>query len=145
MENPEDGLLCQPCFIKGDVSFGKGCIVHPSASIIAENGPIKIGDYNIIEERTLIQNKGERDISGQFKEAPLVIRNYNIFEIESTIEHCKIGDYNRFEHKGNKTYFTFLIKIIIAHVENGGVVGNGCILGALSRLSARKKLFFIKK
>lgn len=106
--NPEV-LTCQPCFIKGQVTFGKGCIVHPSASIIAENGPIVIGDYNIIEERTLIQNKGAKDASGQFTEATLEIGNYNLFEIESTIEFSKIGDCNKFEHKCNIADIIFLI------------------------------------
>jgi len=126
MATSEDYVACQPCFIKGNVTFGKGCIIHPSASIIADNGPIIIGDYNIIEERTLIQNKGVREVSGQFTEATLEIGNFNLFEIESTIEYCKIGDCNKFEHK--------------CHVENGGVIGNGCILGALSKVSAKSHI-----
>lgn len=103
----DEVLTCQPCFIKGQVTFGKGCIVHPSASIIAENGPIIIGDYNIIEERTLIQNKGAKDATGQFTEAPLEIGSFNLFEIESTIEYCKVGNCNKFEHKCNNIYFDF--------------------------------------
>jgi len=99
MATYENVLTCPPCFIKGEVIFGKNCIVHPSASIIADNGPIIIGDYNIFEERTLIHNKGARDVSGQFTEAPLEIGSYNLFEIECTIENCKIGNYNKFEHK----------------------------------------------
>ena len=99
MATSEDYVACQPCFIKGSVTFGKGCIIHPSASIIADNGPIIIGDYNIIEERTLIQNKGVREVSGTFTEATLEIGNFNLFEIESTIEYCKIGDCNKFEIK----------------------------------------------
>ena len=107
--NP-DILACQPCFIKGKVTFGKGkkhrgsynqlgCVIHPGVSILADNGPIIIGDYNIIEERTLIQNKGAKDTSGQFIEAPLEIGNYNIIEMGSTIEYSKIGSFNKLEHK----------------------------------------------
>jgi carbonic anhydrase/acetyltransferase-like protein (isoleucine patch superfamily) len=64
-------------YMKGKVKIGKGtssfsfkrthlgCIIHPAASIIAENGPIIIGEYNIIEERSLITNKGIKGPGGE--------------------------------------------------------------------------------
>ena len=39
------------------VSLGAGTVVHPNAQIIAEAGPIIIGDNNLIEEQALIINR----------------------------------------------------------------------------------------
>lgn len=49
-------FVCQETTIIGDVIIDEGTIVHPKAVIIAENGPIVIGKYNIIEEQAVIKN-----------------------------------------------------------------------------------------
>lgn len=49
--------------------LGKGTIIHPGAKIQALGGPIVIGEYNIIEEKTIIKNwyKMIKKISKFFK------------------------------------------------------------------------------
>ena len=47
-------IICSACDIQGNVTFGKGCIVHPGCSIFAEGGDIIIGDNNIIEVLNII-------------------------------------------------------------------------------------------
>ena len=42
-------IKCEKATIQGKVTFGKGCIVHPNAQIIAEGGEIIFKDFNIIE------------------------------------------------------------------------------------------------
>ena len=36
---------------------GKGTVVHPTVQILAEGGPIVIGDNNLLEEGVVIHNK----------------------------------------------------------------------------------------
>lgn len=50
-------LVCQDCVLKGDITIGPRTIIHPRASIIAEAGPIIIGEGNIIEEMATIANR----------------------------------------------------------------------------------------
>ena len=50
-------MVCKETKIRGDVTIGSMTIVHPCATIIAEAGPIIIGDGNIIEEQVVIINK----------------------------------------------------------------------------------------
>ena len=49
-------VICFEAVIKGNVTFGEGCIVHPGAQILAEGGDIIFGDYNIVEEYARIIN-----------------------------------------------------------------------------------------
>jgi NDP-sugar pyrophosphorylase family protein len=43
--------------LKGEVTVGSGTVLHPSAKILALNGPIVIGEGNIIEEKVEIRNR----------------------------------------------------------------------------------------
>jgi dynactin-6 len=43
-------LIAQDSDIKGIISFGPGCIVHPKATIHAISGEIKFGKDCVIEE-----------------------------------------------------------------------------------------------
>lgn len=78
--------------------FGEGCIINPTCSIICErkeeNFKIIFGDYNIIEERTVIVFKPTSE-----KENVMRIGNYNIFGIKSYIGNSQIGDGNVIEAK----------------------------------------------
>lgn len=49
-------VVCVEAEVTGDVKIGTKTIIHPCAKIIAKNGPILIGDFNIIEELTTIIN-----------------------------------------------------------------------------------------
>eukprot|EP00002_Diphylleia_rotans_P021515 TRINITY_DN4185_c0_g1_i3.p1 TRINITY_DN4185_c0_g1~~TRINITY_DN4185_c0_g1_i3.p1 ORF type:complete len:111 (-),score=10.71 TRINITY_DN4185_c0_g1_i3:21-353(-) len=54
MNRNASSMICPTAIIKGNVTLGSGCILHPQASIIAEGGAIEIGDNNIIEEYAVI-------------------------------------------------------------------------------------------
>uniref|UniRef100_A0A8C4NDS4 Dynactin subunit 6 n=1 Tax=Eptatretus burgeri TaxID=7764 RepID=A0A8C4NDS4_EPTBU len=50
-------VVCVESEIRGDVTIGARTVVHPKARIIAEAGPIIIGESNLIEEQVLIINR----------------------------------------------------------------------------------------
>jgi len=50
-------VVCVEADIRGDVKIGTKTIVHPCAKIWATKGPIVIGDANLIEELSFIENK----------------------------------------------------------------------------------------
>lgn len=47
-------LVCEESKLRGDITIGAGTIVHPSATIIAEAGPIVIGEKCLVEEQAKI-------------------------------------------------------------------------------------------
>jgi len=49
--------VCADAELKGEISIGQRCFVHPKARIIAEAGPVIIGDNNVIEELVHIVNE----------------------------------------------------------------------------------------
>lgn len=54
----QGALVCEEKVeLVGDVTIGTRTLVHPSVKIIAEAGPIIIGENNLIEEQTVIANK----------------------------------------------------------------------------------------
>jgi len=46
--------VCEESKLRGDITIGAGTIIHPSAVIIAEAGPIIIGEHCLIEEQAKI-------------------------------------------------------------------------------------------
>jgi len=86
--------------IKGNVTFGVGCIVHPGANINAEEGDIIFGDYNIVEEYARIINK-PREEKGTLVKKTMRIGSYNTFEVGSYVESSDIGDMNDFGVKSS--------------------------------------------
>lgn len=50
-------LVCEAAELRGDITIGARTVVHPKARIIAEAGPIVIGEGNLIEEQSEIVNK----------------------------------------------------------------------------------------
>lgn len=50
-------IVCEEAILQGDITIGPRTVVHPRASIIAEAGPIIIGEGNIIEEMATIINR----------------------------------------------------------------------------------------
>ncbi|KAG7201300.1 hypothetical protein KM043_004076 [Ampulex compressa] len=109
-------IVCEESILKGDITIGSRTIVHPKASILAEAGPIVIGEGNIIEEMVTIVNRLPPD-SPQPTTTPIqIIGNYNVFETDSTCEACKVGDNNILEMK--------------AHVGRNVNLTNGCVIGA---------------
>ena len=82
--------------IVGKVSFGEGCIINPSCSIICEDKTKEIvfGDYNIIEEKAIILVKNNSKLGDVVR-----IGSYNIFGIKSYVADSEIGDCNVLEPK----------------------------------------------
>ena len=68
------------------MTFRKGSrtLIHPSVKIIAEAGPIIIGDNNIFEEQTVIINKNDADSGSNTR--IMIIGDNNVFEVGS----CKL-------------------------------------------------------
>ncbi|UYV69131.1 hypothetical protein LAZ67_6002522 [Cordylochernes scorpioides] len=76
-------FVCKDCEIVGEVSDcecpGHRTVIHPKVRLIAEAGPIIIGDNNLIEERVEIVNKlpeGSENTGPQ----TMIIGTYNVFE-----------------------------------------------------------------
>ena len=66
-----------------EIKIGKNSIVHPQAKINALNGPIIIGERNLIEERTTITNESS---------SVMIIGDDNVFEVGSEIKARMIGN-----------------------------------------------------
>ncbi|OTF69640.1 hypothetical protein BLA29_006852 [Euroglyphus maynei] len=99
--------------IEGDVTIGLKNVIHPTAKIIAECGPIIIGDYNLIEENVCIINKTPG--------ITMMIGNHNVFEVGANIQTPQIGDHNVMESKCN--------------VESSTRITNGCVIGAMCNIN----------
>ena len=78
----------------------KGCIVQQLASIVADKDcPIIFGDYNIIEEKVYITNKGIKGPDGKNTPTTMKIGSYNLFEIGAIVDCSNIGSHNKFEQR----------------------------------------------
>lgn len=106
-------VICEDCKIRGDVTIGNGTIIHPRAQIIAEAGPIIIGEHNLIEDKAVIINRSD---SATGSTPVMIIGNYNVFEVSSRSEALKIGDNNVLEAK--------------CVVGREVVLSNSCVIGA---------------
>lgn len=50
-------VICVESKLRGTITIGSMTVIHPKASIIAEKGPIIIGENNIIEEQAFIWHR----------------------------------------------------------------------------------------
>lgn len=118
-------VVCNECELKGDITIGSMTIIHPRASIIAEAGPIIIGENNLIEEQARIINK---IIPGSSSSSTpvLIIGSNNVFEVDCHSEARKIGDNNILEAK--------------SFVSHDVEITNGCIIGAACTLTCSEVL-----
>ncbi|XP_043515915.1 dynactin subunit 6 [Frieseomelitta varia] len=114
-------LVCEESILKGDITIGPNTIIHPKASIIAEAGPIIIGEGNIIEEMATIANRLPVDAPEPTTIPVQIIGSYNVFETDCTCEAFKVGDCNILESK--------------AYVGREVELTNGCIIGASCSLT----------
>lgn len=110
-------IVCNECELKGDISIGAKTVIHPKAKIIAEAGPIIIGENNLIEEQCEILNINSETSDNQ-TESVMIIGNNNIFEVGSEVNCLKIGDNNIVEAK------SYLGRH--ANLSNGCIIGAGC-------------------
>ncbi|XP_053454830.1 dynactin subunit 6-like [Nycticebus coucang] len=99
-------------------------VIHPKARIIAEAGPIVIGEGNLIEEQALIINAHLDNITPDTEDLepkPMIIGTNNVFEVGCYSQAMKIGDNNVIESK--------------AYVGRNVILTSGCIIGACCNLN----------
>ncbi|XP_039951047.1 dynactin subunit 6 [Bactrocera neohumeralis] len=121
-------IVCEDCSLIGDITISPGCVIHPSATIIAEAGPIVLGENCIVEEYSTIAFHLPTDnkIDPAVEVRTLNIGANNVFEVGSRVEACHIGEKNVFESK--------------CYVGPCVFVSSGCIIGAGVRLVSEQKL-----
>ncbi|GFS42256.1 dynactin subunit 6 [Trichonephila inaurata madagascariensis] len=115
-------VVCKESELVGEITIGSRTVIHPKAHIIAEAGPIVIGESNLIEEQVQIINKSKNKNSDV--QTPMVIGANNVFEVGAYVESVKIGDNNVLESKcivGKNTQLT-----------------SGCVIGAKCELTCNE-------
>ncbi|CAD6997184.1 unnamed protein product [Ceratitis capitata] len=130
-------IVCEDCTLVGDITISPGCVIHPSASIIAEAGPIVLGENCIVEEYATIAFRlpvgNKIDPSADVR--TLNIGPNNVFEVGCKVEACHIGEKNVFESK--------------CYVGPCVFVSSGCIIGAgvnlVSEQNYQKILLFMEE
>lgn len=125
-------VVVSECELHGDISIGSRTVVHPKARIIADAGPIVIGEGNLIEERCEIINSwpvaaaSDGTVGTGRQQKVMIIGNNNVFEVGSCSESMKIGDNNILECK--------------AHLGSQTELGSGCIIGTMCSLTSHETL-----
>ncbi|XP_064190658.1 dynactin subunit 6-like [Anguilla rostrata] len=117
-------VVCVESEIRGDVTIGPRTVVHPKARIVAEAGPIVIGEGNLIEEQALIINGYPENIMPDAEGTEpktMTIGTNNVFEVGCESQALKIGDNNVIESK--------------AVVGRNVILTNGCIVGACCQVN----------
>uniref|UniRef100_A0A669ETY8 Dynactin subunit 6 n=1 Tax=Oreochromis niloticus TaxID=8128 RepID=A0A669ETY8_ORENI len=117
-------VVCVESEIRGDVTIGARTVVHPKARIIAEAGPIIIGEGNLIEEQALIINSYPENImpeSEGVEPKAMTIGTNNVFEVGCVSQALKIGDNNVIESK--------------ADLGRNVILTSGCIVGACCQIN----------
>ncbi|XP_021492183.1 dynactin subunit 6 isoform X1 [Meriones unguiculatus] len=117
-------VVCVESEIRGDVTIGPRTVIHPKARIIAEAGPIIIGEGNLIEEQALIINAHPDNIIPDTEDPepkPMIIGTNNVFEVGCHSQAMKMGDNNVIESK--------------AYVGRNVILTSGCIIGACCNLN----------
>lgn len=127
--------------MKGDgiIKFGDYCIIHPKATIIAEEGcSIEFGDYNIIEENTIIKAVPKfNSILNNFSPVEVIIGNYNHIKVGAKLENTNILDNNVIDYKveaedcniESNTVISSMVQLPKrANIRSGSVVINNKIM-----------------
>lgn len=118
-------VVCEESILRGEITFSAGCVVHPSATIIAEAGPIIIGENCIVEEYVTITHELAEGAVWDANNI-LSIGSHNVFEVGCTVKASRIGDKNVFESK--------------CFVGRDVTVSSGCVIGAGVKMSTNQKL-----
>ncbi|CAJ0595406.1 unnamed protein product [Cylicocyclus nassatus] len=113
-------IVCREATLEGCVSIGAGTVVHPFAVIKATNGPIIIGENNIIEDRSLIENILEDG------DKIMQIGNQNIIEVGAIVHSATIGNNN--------------VLHVQCEVSENSCLSNGCSIGVRCKLLAKETL-----
>lgn len=122
-------LVCNESHLIGDVQIGSRTVIHPKAIIKAIDGPIIIGENNLIEEKVKIINQRsseDNNKDGAGTVPIMIIGNNNVFEVDAESYALKIGDSNVLESKSS----------LGRRIE----LTDGCVIGAGCKLEARETL-----
>ncbi|XP_033112354.1 dynactin subunit 6-like [Anneissia japonica] len=122
-------VVCVEAELKGDITVGARTVIHPKARIIAEGGPIIIGESNLIEEQVVIINKKlDKNEPSSPKPAPqtMIIGANNVMEVGSRCEALRVGNNNIIESKA-----------VVGHQTE---LSSGCIVGAFCQLTSSELL-----
>jgi len=111
-------IVCQDADVRGDVTIGPLCILHPKCTVIALSGPIVFGQGNIVEETAVIVNR---------RTEPMIIGNNNLFEVGCRIEAASVGSHNTFEAKS--------CVLSSVAISDWCQIGAGCIATPLTTFS----------
>ncbi|XP_028657984.1 dynactin subunit 6 [Erpetoichthys calabaricus] len=117
-------VVCVESEIRGEVTIGPRTVVHPKARILAEAGPIIIGEGNLIEEQAVIINSYPENITPDTEDIlpkTMTIGTNNVFEVGCITQAMKIGDNNVIESK--------------AEVGRNVILTSGCIIGAFCQVN----------
>ncbi|KFQ81361.1 Dynactin subunit 6, partial [Phaethon lepturus] len=104
---------------------GPRTVIHPKAKIIAEAGPIVIGEGNLIEEQALIINGYPENITPETEEVepkPMVIGTNNVFEVGCCILAARDSSLS-------------LSLSLAAFVGRNVILTSGCIIGACCNIN----------
>lgn len=119
-------VVCQEVEIKGEVVIGSKTVIHPKARIIAEAGPIIIGDNNLIEEQATIINPSLREGDEGEDKIVMTIGNHNVFEVGCQCEAVKVGDNNILEAKSK--------------IGRNTLLSHGCVIGAKCEVTSQETI-----
>ncbi|ROJ42275.1 RNA-binding protein with multiple splicing [Anabarilius grahami] len=119
---------------------GARTVVHPKARIIAEAGPIVIGEGNLIEEQALIINSFPENILPDAEDVEpktMSIGINNVFEVGCVSQALKIGDNNVIESKVSQALKIGDNNVIESKAEVGRnvILTSGCIVGACCQVN----------
>jgi carbonic anhydrase/acetyltransferase-like protein (isoleucine patch superfamily) len=111
-------IICRDAEIimrnNGNVSFGNGCIVHPKASIIAEDGcNLIFGEYNIIEEHVKIKACPKVNSNNVLTPTTIYIGNYNHFKVGCILENTHVENFNIIDMRSEANDCMIESKVII--------------------------------
>uniref|UniRef100_A0A0G4I9Z1 Dynactin subunit 6 n=1 Tax=Chromera velia CCMP2878 TaxID=1169474 RepID=A0A0G4I9Z1_9ALVE len=105
-----EAMVCQEAVLRGEVTVGKGTVIHPTCLLDAKVGPIRVGADNILEEQVEIVNTTPE---------ALTIGDRNVIEVGAKIVGAKaVGNSNILETK--------------CFVGEGVEIHNGCTVGVAS-------------
>ncbi|KAM6149297.1 dynactin subunit 6 isoform 1-T1 [Erethizon dorsatum] len=138
-------VVCVESEIRGDVTIGPRTVIHPKARIIAEAGPIVIGEGNLIEEQALIINSHPDNITPDTEDPepkPMIIGTNNVFEVGCCIlyNNAKTGGTHAYNPSTREAEAGGLQKVrgqseLHAYVGRNVILTSGCIIGACCNLN----------
>ncbi len=127
----KDTIINETARIIGDVSIGDKCYIGSNVTVRGDLAHIVIGNYNIIEDDTLIY-PGEEYSDGLLSHSEMIIGSYGVIEKKCIIQANYIGDYFKICNGAIVEKGTQLNEGVF--VLSGSVVASGAIIPPMSVL-----------